>query len=78
MPPAGRLVDAAELVLPREGCFRQPGRPEVVRRPMGLNDVGMVAWLLTLKTPECPQVGGVGWLGCGSMCVRKCMDGSGC
>ena len=26
-----------------------------VDRPTGQNDVGIVAWLLTLKTPECPQ-----------------------
>lgn len=26
-----------------------------IDRPSGQNDVGIVAWLLTLKTPECPQ-----------------------
>ena len=26
-----------------------------VSREVGENDVGIVAWQLTLKTPECPQ-----------------------
>ena len=26
-----------------------------VNRPVGQNDVGMIAWVLTLRTPECPQ-----------------------
>jgi acetyl-CoA carboxylase / biotin carboxylase 1 len=26
-----------------------------VEREPGLNTTGMVAWLMTLKTPECPQ-----------------------
>lgn len=26
-----------------------------VNRAAGLNDVGMVAWLVTLSTPECPD-----------------------
>ena len=25
-----------------------------VSRPIGRNDVGIVAWTMTLKTPECP------------------------
>jgi hypothetical protein len=63
VPPAGRLVDTTELLLAPGASFRQPGRPLLVQRPMGQNDVGMVAWLLTLRTPECPQVrvqGGAG------------------
>ena len=26
-----------------------------IERPAGQNDCGMVAWILTMKTPECPQ-----------------------
>ena len=36
-----------------------PGAPgaapmQPVQRPVGANDVGIVAWRLTLRTPECP------------------------
>lgn len=34
----------------------QPTYTQVeTNRPAGLNDVGMVAWLVTLMTPECPD-----------------------
>lgn len=36
--------------------FRSPPKLVPVRRPVGTNDCGMVAWLLTLRTPEYPQV----------------------
>ncbi|KAG2445384.1 hypothetical protein HXX76_000006 [Chlamydomonas incerta] len=73
VPPAGRLVEAVELVLPPtpapapaphdapgQPCadFRRPPRlrPAPPGRPaVGANDCGMVTWLLTLRTPECPQ-----------------------
>lgn len=32
-----------------------------VQRGPGLNDVGMVAWHMTLKTPECQQGRQVSW-----------------
>lgn len=50
---AGPLVEVQELVTP-SGAI---GAPSMVPtdRPSGQNDVGIVAWLLTLKTPECPQ-----------------------
>lgn len=51
---AGHLVEAEELVMVNNGSF-QPVHMTPVDRPSGQNDVGIVAWLLTLKTPECPQ-----------------------
>lgn len=41
--------------MPRHGTYAQPAAMVHVDRPAGQNDVGVVAWLLTLKTPECPQ-----------------------
>lgn len=52
---AGRLVEAEELTMSSDGTFDAPGTMFPVTRPIGSNDVGVVAWLLTLKTPECPQ-----------------------
>ena len=52
---AGRLVEAEELVMAPEGTFMQPAAMTPVTRTIGSNDVGVVAWLLTMKTPECPQ-----------------------
>lgn len=62
IPPAGRLVDAEEYAFspcsssPSAPCsdFRNPPPLERVARPTGTNDCGMVAWVLTLRTPECP------------------------
>jgi len=53
--PVGRLVDAAELVLPPGATFAAPGHMAPVDRAVGRNDVGVVAWILTLRTPECPS-----------------------
>jgi hypothetical protein len=49
----GRLVEVQELV----ALERPPGHWSVQRieRDIGENDVGIVSWLMTLKTPECPQ-----------------------
>ncbi|KAI9178751.1 acetyl-coenzyme-A carboxylase [Blastocladiella emersonii ATCC 22665] len=47
--PAGNLVDAVELVLGEDGALRK------VTRPIGSNTCGMVAWLVEMKTPECPR-----------------------
>ena len=41
--------------MPSEGTFARPAPLAPVARPPGQNDVGIVAWLLTLRTPECPQ-----------------------
>ena len=38
-----------------EASFRSPAAVQLVERPMGRNTVGVVAWLLLLRTPECPQ-----------------------
>lgn len=51
----GPLVEAEELVMPKEGSYARPAAVYQVDRGAGQNDVGIVAWLLTLKTPECPQ-----------------------
>jgi hypothetical protein len=58
VPPAGRLVEALELKLPanQEHDFRANAlKLERVEREPGLNTTGMVAWMMNLKTPECPQ-----------------------
>ena len=61
VPPSGRLVDAEELVLgPGVHSYRRACRLQRSSRPVGRNDCGMVVGLMTLKTPECPQVGGGG------------------
>ena len=52
---AGLLVAAEELVMPATGTDNRPAAVVPVERAPGGNDVGVVAWLLTLKTPECPQ-----------------------
>ena len=52
---AGKLVDVEELVMPPGGTHQAPKPMVPVNRPVGQNDVGMIAWVLTLRTPECPQ-----------------------
>ena len=55
---AGSLVEAQELeaVEPADGGRPHgPRRVRLVSRPVGENTVGVVAWQLTLKSPECPQ-----------------------
>lgn len=38
------------------GSTHQAPKPMVpVNRPVGQNDLGMIAWALTFRTPECPQ-----------------------
>ena len=41
--------------MPLGGTHLHPKPMVAVSRPVGQNDVGMIAWTLTLKTPECPQ-----------------------
>lgn len=61
-------MEVEELVMSADGTFAEPGTMTPVVRPIGGNDVGVVVWLLTMKTPECPQGRQVGSLplhGCG-------------
>lgn len=41
--------------MPAGGTHQAPKPMVPVNRPVGQNDVGMVAWVLTFRTPECPQ-----------------------
>ena len=51
---AGPLVGVQELcAVPTEDA-RAPWAVAPVDRPIGGNDVGIVAWRLALRTPECP------------------------
>ena len=53
---AARLVEAQEMVMVDEAAsFRSPGSVQLVERPMGINTVGVVAWLLLLRSPEYPE-----------------------
>ena len=52
---AARLVEVQEMVMGDAASFRWPGSVQLLERPMGINTVGVVAWLLLLRTPECPQ-----------------------
>ncbi|KAJ8762687.1 hypothetical protein K2173_011167 [Erythroxylum novogranatense] len=52
--PNGKLLKVAELVFAeRKGSWGTPLVP--IDRPVGLNDVGMVAWTMELSTPEFPS-----------------------
>lgn len=45
-----------ELVAPPGASYRAPVIPLTpVSRPAAQNDVGIVAWVMNLRTPECPQ-----------------------
>ena len=57
VPPLGKLVEATELVPTAETAGKGfGGEMELthMKRSPGQNNIGMVAWLLQLKTPECP------------------------
>lgn len=57
VPPTSKLVEAQELV-PRDEellNFRESAPLVPMKRPPNLNKVGVVAWLMTLHTPEYPQ-----------------------
>lgn len=45
-----------------DGSFRLPAALRPLQRPMGQNDVGIVAWHMVLRTPECPEGRQVGQL----------------
>jgi acetyl-CoA carboxylase/biotin carboxylase 1 len=56
--PKGALFDAVELIIPastNDGA--DPDALTETKRPPGLNNIGMVAWLITMKTPEAPPEG---------------------
>merc|ERR1719331_1616200 len=49
MPPSDALMEAKELVLGADGELSPQARP------VGSNKIGMVAWLINMKTPEYPD-----------------------
>ena len=49
MPPSDSLMEAKELVLGADGELSAQARP------VGSNKIGMVAWLINMKTPEYPD-----------------------
>lgn len=54
---AGPLVTASELVAPPPPAGAPPNTLWAISpadRAVGCNDVGIVAWTLTLRSPECP------------------------
>ncbi|KAK9799384.1 hypothetical protein WJX73_008409 [Symbiochloris irregularis] len=53
--PRERLVEEQELVMSPGGTFKQSAAMTPVERPVGQNDVGVIAWELLLRTPEYPQ-----------------------
>ncbi|PRW58200.1 acetyl- carboxylase 1-like isoform A [Chlorella sorokiniana] len=56
VPPAGKLLEVQELVAPPGASYRSASIPLTpVTRPASQNEVGVVAWVMTLRTPECPQ-----------------------
>ncbi len=48
-------MTAQELVAVPAPGGEGPAAMQPVQRPVGANDVGIVAWRLTLRTPECPS-----------------------
>ena len=57
VPPSTKLVEVQELI-PQPGAvlsFRHKTPLTGTSRPVNQNSIGVVAWLLTLRTPECPQ-----------------------
>lgn len=54
--PPGKLLEVQELVAPPGASYRTPSIPLVpTSRPPARNDVGIVAWVMTARSPECPQ-----------------------
>lgn len=53
VPPAGELIEVQEMGLIKDEGTSEPGL-EFVSTTFGKNSIGMIAWLMTLKTPECP------------------------
>ncbi|KAK9867066.1 hypothetical protein WJX84_010484 [Apatococcus fuscideae] len=50
----GTPVLSEELVLEDPAVCSSEARLKMVQRPIGENDIGIVAWVLTLHSPECP------------------------
>lgn len=48
-------METQELVMPADAGFRVPCTLELTSRAMGRNTVGVVSWLMLLRTPECPD-----------------------
>lgn len=57
VPPQGPLVEAQELALCEDSIESSPydWHLQFVETEIGRNTIGMVSWLLTLHTPECPH-----------------------
>ncbi|KWU41533.1 hypothetical protein RHOSPDRAFT_36903 [Rhodotorula sp. JG-1b] len=51
---AGKTAPAEPLVA-KELVLDEFGTPQEVSRPPGTNNIGMVGWIYTIYTPECPQ-----------------------
>lgn len=48
-------MEEQELIMAPGGTFKQGAAMTPVERPVGQNDVGVIAWELLLRTPEYPQ-----------------------
>ena len=58
--PKNKLFDAVELIMPEGTELVRDGPRRVLAetiRPPGRNNIGMVAWLVTMRTPEAPTTG---------------------
>lgn len=53
VPPAGELVEVQEMGLVDDGSPQEEYSLKFVSTSVGMNKIGMLAWLMTLKTPEC-------------------------
>ena len=52
---AGTPVVSEELILADPSACAADAQVKMVQRPIGENDIGIVAWVLTLHSPECPS-----------------------
>lgn len=53
VPPAGELVEVQEMGLVDGEGSNEGYSLKFVSTSVGMNTIGMLAWLMTLKTPEC-------------------------
>lgn len=51
---AGTPVVSEELLLLDPTASAADAQLKMMKRPIGQNDIGIVAWVLTLHSPECP------------------------
>ncbi len=49
------LKEPSELLTANELVLDETGQLQEVPRPPGLNTCGMVGWIFTIRTPECPR-----------------------